>query len=331
MTVSAARGFANAAVAFATWFAFSENDASAAEPPAAPSLDVSYSAPETCPSQEVFEAAIRKRTMGLTAPRDDSSTPEHLDVHLRSAAAGFRGRLVVRERSGRSNLREIDGATCDEAVEGLALVVALMFDPGAESRAPPPASSPEPVNEAPRAVTRRERRSNHLSLATSVLALTGQSPHTVPGGELAAAFEAPLSERFELVFQGGARVSAPDTTERTEGNASFKWWAITASVCPAMRTASGSAFVAACAAAEQGELEATGSDTRNPRSATRSWTSLGPGITALWTAMPPLFATASIDAIFPLRRDRFVLGTEDIHEVPNVALRAGIGVGVRIW
>jgi hypothetical protein len=132
-----------------------------------------------------------------------------------------------------------------------------------------------------------------------------------------------------LLARAGVRLTVPDTVSSNEGLATFKWWAGVVSICPALAFGNRSFAQALCMTFEQGVLTAAGSETRNPRSSGRSWTAVGPGVAFRWAVLSPLFALVAVDALFPLNRDRFILGTEQIHEVPRVALRGEFGLGAR--
>jgi hypothetical protein len=298
-------------------------------PPPPADLDVHYSAPPECPDRGAFEASIRKRTERASGSHEGAAPPKRLDVHLEPTPTGVRGRLAVPDGKGGTTVREIEAASCAEAVDGLALIVALLFDPESANRvtdAPPPV---EPAKPAARDAPIEHKRSSHFALSTSVIAASGHAPEILPGGELAVALEVPLVARMLLLARAGVRLTVPDTVSSNEGMATFKWWAGLASVCPALQLGDTSFVQGLCVSVEQGVLSATGSDTRNPRSSGRSWTAVGPGLALRWTALPPLFVLVVADALFPLNRDRFHLGTEQIHEVPAVAFRGEIGLGAR--
>lgn len=297
-------------------------------PPPPADLDIHYSAPAQCPDRAAFEKSIRRRTERASSSHDDAAPPRRLDVRLEQTATAVRGHLAVADDAGGTTVREIEAATCAEAVDGLALIVALLFDPESAKDAtetPPPPESPK---SAPRDVTSEPKRNSHFALSTSFITASGHAPDLLPGGELALAFEAPLFAGLLLYIKAGVRLTTPDTVSSNEGLATFKWWAGLASVCPALELGDPS-FVGVCVSMEQGVLSATGSDTRNPRSTGRSWTAMGPGLALRWSVLPPLFTFIAADALFPLNRDRFFLGTEQIHEVPAVAFRGEVGVGVR--
>ncbi len=297
-------------------------------PPPPADLDIHYSAPPECPDRGAFEASIRSRTERTS--HQGSEPVKRLDVRLEPTAKGVRGRLAVPDGMGGTTVREIEAATCAEAVDGLALIVALLFDPesahdGTKAQPPPQ----EPARPAAPITTNEPKRSSHFALSTSLIGASGHAPELLPGGELALALEVPLVDRMLLLVRAGVRLTVPDTVSSDEGLATFKWWAGIASVCPALELGDPSLAQGLCVSFEQGVLSATGSDTRNPRSSMRSWTAIGPGLVFRWSVLPPLFSLVAADALFPLNRDRFHIGTEQIHEVPVVALRGEIGLGVR--
>jgi hypothetical protein len=294
-----------------------------------PNLDIQYAAPPECPDRGAFEASIRRRIGHAAKPPEGSADPKRFDVRLELTARGVRGRLAVPDGTGGTTVREIEAATCAEAVDGLALIVALLFDPES-AKSPTEAAPPEvPVKRAPPPATNEPKRSRHVALATSFIVASGHAPKALPGGELAVALETPLFAQLLLIVRAGVRLTVPDTVASNEGLATFKWWAGVVTLCPALAFGDQSFAQALCVTVEQGVLSATGSETRNPRSSGRSWTALGPGVAFRWAMLPPLYALVAAEALFPLNRDRFVLGSEQIHEVPPVAFRGEVGLGVR--
>ena len=297
-------------------------------PPPPADLEIEYSAPPECPDRGAFEESIRKRTERASKAAEGSAVPKRLDVRLEPTARGVRGRLAVPDGSGGTTVREIEAATCAEAVDGLALIVALLFDPESAKTVAEPEPTTKSIVPAGRAAD-GPKRTNHFAVNTSFIVASGQAPEVVPGGEIALALETPLGPHLLLLARAGVRLTAPVTISNTEGLATFKWWAGVIAVCPALAFGDQSFAQALCITFEQGVLAATGSETQNPRSSSRSWTAVGPGIAFRWAVLPPLFALVAVDALFPLNRDRFILGTEQIHEVPRVVVRGEVGLGVR--
>lgn len=262
---------------------------------------------------------------------DDASTPRRIEVQLQPTYIGFRGRLVVRDATGFATTREIETSSCAEAVEGLALIVALLFDPESAKSEPAPPAPPAESKAVERRVVEEERgRSTHFALSTSFLVASGQAPNPALGADLGLSLEALLIPQIVLLVRAGVRLTAPETVSSSQGVATFGWWAAFASACPVIAPHGNDSYVyGLCLTAEQGIVEGTGSETTNPRTAGRSWTALGPGFAMRWLVMPPLFLSVTFDVVFPFRRDRFLLGIEQIHEVPALATQGGFGIGVR--
>lgn len=105
-----------------------------------PSLE--YLAPEGCPTQAAFAAAVESRGASLTAGW--SGEPRQPSVQIRRDAQGFTGTFQLGEGEAASELRRVHGATCAEVSEALAVVTAIALQSDAAGMAPvvPAASAP---------------------------------------------------------------------------------------------------------------------------------------------------------------------------------------------
>ncbi|HMI84788.1 MAG TPA: hypothetical protein VK550_11895 [Polyangiaceae bacterium] len=101
-----------------------------------------YHAPTICEDEVQFFARARSR-----APRMRMARPgEHarvfvVDIEQRGGRTS--GRLTVRNPEGRQTVREIEARDCTEAVDALALVVALAVNPRAQAQEAPPGATRE--------------------------------------------------------------------------------------------------------------------------------------------------------------------------------------------
>jgi hypothetical protein len=103
--------------------------ARAAEPP--PPVRVVYRAPAECPTREEFESRVLART-GRDGLYPEGGAPfELFEIDLTPSPERTRGRLTTHLRGAYPTVREIQAASCREAVDGLALIVALTLDPTA--------------------------------------------------------------------------------------------------------------------------------------------------------------------------------------------------------
>jgi hypothetical protein len=106
--------------------------ARADEPP--PPVRLVYRAPAECPTREEFEARVLART-GKDGLYPEGGAPfELFEIDLTPAPERTRGRLTTYLRGAYPTVREIQAASCREAVDGLALIVALTLDPTTASK-----------------------------------------------------------------------------------------------------------------------------------------------------------------------------------------------------
>jgi hypothetical protein len=107
-----------------------------------------YHAPATCENDAQFFARARVRAPRMRLARPDERARMFVvDVEQRGGRTF--GRLTVRNPEGRQTVREIEARDCSEAVDALALILALAVNPRAAD-APPGAMNP-PTEGAPRA------------------------------------------------------------------------------------------------------------------------------------------------------------------------------------
>jgi hypothetical protein len=106
--------------------------AQADEPP--PPVRVVYRAPAECPTREEFESRVLART-GKDGLYPEGGAPfELFEIDLTPTPERTRGRLTTHLRGAYPTVREIQAASCREAVDGLALIVALTLDPTTVSK-----------------------------------------------------------------------------------------------------------------------------------------------------------------------------------------------------
>ncbi|MBS2018645.1 MAG: hypothetical protein JST00_37610 [Deltaproteobacteria bacterium] len=107
-------------------------------PRAAYARDLTYQAPDGCPTQE------------LVAARLDTQAPEARPVSMAISLGtdGFHGELVIGEGPSRTT-RSIDARTCSAVVEAFVLVVALDREAPPPEAAAPPTPDPSPASLAP--------------------------------------------------------------------------------------------------------------------------------------------------------------------------------------
>ena len=118
-------------------------------------IRIEYAAPSQCPDQASFLDEVRERTTRWH-PETGPAPVRRFVIEVTPREGGMRGRLALTDIAGVSAVREVDGATCSDVVEALALMTALAIDPHASIAPirkapppPPPAELPPPPPPAP--------------------------------------------------------------------------------------------------------------------------------------------------------------------------------------
>ena len=133
-------------------------DAGAAAEPYA----LAYRAVAGCPDEATLRADVAAHVQDK-----DRASGVRIDVAIRTAAQGFGGSIVIVDRWGNEDRRELGGADCGELAHALAFLAGVAVDLGARSPQPAAASvatsaAPAPPVSAPRGVARdRVRRARH--------------------------------------------------------------------------------------------------------------------------------------------------------------------------
>lgn len=193
-----------------------------------------YDAPEECPSREEFLRAVESR--GGTFQAAPETRARTLRVGMRKDEAGFSGTLRVEQQDESSAPREVQGRTCSEAMDGLAVVAAITLheeetraEPVAEPPNPAstheveaqPESGPRPPPPSPRGNARLRGSSYgnaetlsvpagtlHFDLSRSITLTAGASFGLIPGLVL---------PRYDLSVSAASFVTAPDGRTRLLG------------------------------------------------------------------------------------------------------------------
>lgn len=150
---------------------------------ATPAVKLAYDAPEGCPSEEDFVAAVTARGADLNVPQG-TPVAEVMVISISRTENGFAGAFQMRDGGEATNKREVRGASCGEVADALAVVTAIALQGGAgdgeapASPLPVAVDSPSSPSSAPAAApsppaTARLRARTHWRPPTSV---------TVPAG-----------------------------------------------------------------------------------------------------------------------------------------------------
>jgi hypothetical protein len=323
--------------------------ASAAERgvPAAARLEVN-ARPE-CTSRAELIARVRAR-----APRvrftDDREAIE-ITAEFAATSAGLVAATVSLARAGaKPSVRRVRGASCGDAVDAVALIIAVTLDPGAAVReeaaviseapsvapaSPPAAASPDarksdatgqsvarPTAEAP------ARSRNRGAVQVAAQALLGPAPKIMPGVALYAVVGIERPALWSPAVLLGVSQARRTGFDEQGGTAAFRLDAASFDACP-FRLRWGPIDARPCGSVLIGRLSARGSQTRNAAAESRR---------PFWVVGGAAVATADLSELFELTarvavggnlvRDSFVFTPVVFHEVSAVTAAASLGIGV---
>ena len=108
-------------------------------------VGLSYQAPASCPTKQDFVAAVATR--GAHFDGEESPEPGRtMEVSVRKQGDGFVGSVQIRDREGLSKPREVNGTSCTEVIDALAVVTAIALRPNADDATTAPTQA-EPVTQ----------------------------------------------------------------------------------------------------------------------------------------------------------------------------------------
>jgi hypothetical protein len=309
-------------------------------------IHIEYVAPASCPSESAFGWQVRARVHQVIAPARKYA------VTLSVEGAHARGTLRVEEES-RTSVRDISGTSCDEIAEGLALILALVIDPGARTerardlppppteRAPEPKtviSLPPPLPNAGAEATSPARVEAtswrpSLELAAGAVARGAIAPGTATSGRFYAegGLDRPgaASPHLRLSFE----YAQSSTAVESAGTARFTWIAGTLQACHAAQVLERTLSVPICVGFELGRLEASGSNAPNAQTQRQAWIALDAELGLRWFPWSaPIFVDFEGGLQLPLERARFFfVPNTTVYTTPRVAQFVGAGAGVRLF
>lgn len=244
---------------------------------------------------------------------------------------GATGEVLILEPNGESSRRSIEAPSCAEVVDALALVMALSIDPRATfARATAPEPQPVPAAtspETPPAVERSPAARWHLGATAQAMLATGFAP----GALIALAPSLTASRRYGPRLTLHLAHGPSRSFQATSGAARFGFTSGLLDLCPAGWRWSKTLTLFPCLAAELGGIRAVGVETAETHRVWARWQAGGAAGLLSWTPRDRLTVELRGAAVSPLARDRFVIGQETVHQLPDVAVRGGIGLGCSFW
>ncbi len=272
----------------------------------------------------------------------------HVRAQVRAQADGFRGEVELTDEAGVTR-RVLEGASCEEVIDGLALVAALAIDPQADT-SPRPRDAAAPLTDAGDAAGDADAADARADDASAELASAdaGRSrdwswaaganvemASVVPAPELGfgafVALEAEAPGLFAPSFRVRALLSLAASVTSAQGSGRFQWALATLDGCP-IRVPLGAFFSAApCLGVDVGAILARGEGGAVASvEETRPWFALRALVRL--AAYPVRWARIEVEGgpVVPFVRDEFVFQpAPTVFRPPLVFLFAGASVVAR--
>lgn len=292
--------------------------------PAAAALE--YTAHPACPSAQELVDHVKSREP------DAARALEALAVTVTATRAG--GQYVAAVRIGDGGAREVAAPNCGQAVEAIALVLALALREHAPPPPPPPPSPPPPATLPPPPPVPVVRAPPPAVVTWAAGVGVGVVGGVVPGVRPSVPFFlearrvgpdrfAP-SARLGLVWAVGSASPEPGVS------ADFSWFAVELEPCAGWRVGEAWLFDG-CLRARLGGLQGRGQDVQDPTRPWRGWVSLGAAARARFE-LDAWFLELDVGASAPLLRDRFFYGPDlTLHRPSAVAGLARLQGGWSFW
>jgi hypothetical protein len=317
----------------------------------------------SCATWQELATGVALRSSRIRLVTSADATPSLL-ASLRAVPDGsVAAELVVVHAGGRRSLRRLSAPSCPEAVDALALVIAITLDPASvmdaetgpsesrsgsgagdqpadrgagkgdaarapEERARPPTSNSGSADDSAHALRRANQTRLDWHAGAEVVAALGPAPSLMPGFslELQASWERPS------LWSPALRLSAAhhwlSGVSESSGTADFQLDSGSLDLCP-LRFGGQGIGLRACANAQGGRLFARGSRTLSARSRSRPFAVLG-GSALLTISLPArLEANAGLSLGRALIQDEFAFTPEVFYRVPALSLGLGLGLSLR--
>ena len=285
-----------------------------------------YDAPPECPSAHVFEAEVERRAPGV-------AKPEARVAVTGSPKAGYDGRLILDGR-----VRSVHAETCDEAVQALALAVAMAAteevpqpsdgedttgEPTPVANASPPVASLETRDQTAASAPPRATRPQVL-VGLGLGATSGVGPGLTPGVAIFGGLDlGGPAIRFGL---NGARSG---TVATDLGSARFTRVTLHVDGCP-VTLHRGAFRVSPCARFDGGVLRGSGESLENAESTALPWLAVSAGARLQLDLTDAVFFEGEARASAPLLRHTFFVRPNDtVYRVPLVTAEAFLSIGHR--
>jgi hypothetical protein len=307
-----------------------------------PWREFSWRAPEACPERDLvlhqLERLLQQHPVALTSA----------DVRGDIERVGNSWVLSLDVQVGTERrVRRLSAPTCDVLADAAAVALVLLLEPSSDggTSAAPLVPTPAPSEQTPTPVT--------LPEATPAASVGADGPADEPP-EPTEASPPSLTLGAALVVDSSS-LAAPAPALDVETRLGLGSWAVAAYgiMLPARRLElargdsvdfalwaaglrlcrdiwQGAVEVGACAGAELGRFTGRGTGlNRTQNEVLDGWFAPSVGARLTWQALPHAALLGSIDAVFPVLQEVYVInGDSQVHDTPEATFRASIGLAL---
>jgi hypothetical protein len=254
-------------------------------------------------------------------------------VRIEPVDGRLRGVLTLDDAAG-STVREVSGERCAEVAQALALIVAILIDPEADTRALPavrePTAAPSHAETISRPLETDEASEARwvASAGTQLTVTAGVADGALVGERWFAGLARERADRpsFTLRFAFGRDRSG--TIDHGRGASSaLSRTLLRVDGCGVVVTTPTLAL-SVCGFGEGGQIDAVGLHPLRSETPTVGWLTLGSLVRASLRYERVLGLEAELGAGFPLSRYRFRFGDESLYETSVLVVGGAIGLSV---
>jgi hypothetical protein len=305
-----------------------------------PWREFSWRAPEACPERDLvihqLEQLLQQHPVALTSA----------DVRGDIERVGNSWVLSLDVQVGTERrVRRLSAPSCDVLADAAAVALVLLLEPSSDGGTSAASLAPTP--------TPSEQTPTPVALPEATPAASAEGPADEPP-EASEASPPTLKLGAALVLDSSS-LAAPAPALNVETQLGLGSWAVAAYgiMLPAQRLElaredfvdfalwaagvrlcrdvwQGAVEVGACAGAELGRFTGRGAGLNRTQNEVRDgWFAPNVGARLTWHALPHASLVASIDAVFPVLQEVYVINADsEVHDTPEATVRASVGLAL---
>jgi hypothetical protein len=289
------------------------------------------------------------QTQLAEAREEKPVTRARASVSMHQDAVGANGRFELTRDDGTRYVRELGGASCDEAAQALAFVLAYALGGGDPEHAPlpeipaqpapaPPVDTPAPTpaatapTRAPVAVAKRSTW--QLGAFVQLGARSGLGPIWTPVESGLLELRRSRAGVLAPVLRVAAVRAEPITRIDRAGSTDFSWLAARVEACPLQLSLAEPLTLLPCLGVHLGQIVAVGAprDAAGAagRRAEQLWADAAGAIRLELSVLRVLQIEAQTEVVVPFTPYRFAFDNPDtsVYQVPDWAFAGFVGLGV---